>query len=173
MAQSLHSFSQTIVRSLVLSFVLIAFGCGDLHVDGSAEGEGRLALSWAEPELGLVHGSGRLDEGKLSLSVSDRPPRAAFHRGLAIAELVLLAPDAAVNLGRPLQVESVASDLVLIYRAPDAVDRWWSAEFPEGYSCGQAQIGADGEVGYAPVSCRGLRLQFVDRAALEDRPRRD
>ena len=161
------------MRCLLLTFALLAFGCGDLSVDGSAEGEGRLALSWADPQLGLVHGSGRLDEGNLSLSVSDRPPQAAFHRGLAIAELVLLAPDAAVNLGQPLEVEGIASDLVLIYRAPDAVERWWSAEFPEGYSCGQPQIGADGQVGYAPVSCRGLRLQFVDRADLEERPRRD
>lgn len=161
------------MRSLLLTFVLLAFGCGDLRIDGNADGDGRLALSWAEPQHGLVYGSGELEDGKLRLSVSDRPPQAAFHRGFAIAELVLLAPDAPVNLGQPLEVRGIASDLVLIYRAPDAVDRWWSAEFPEGYSCGQPQIGADGEVGYAPVSCQGLRLQFVDRADLEDRPQRD
>lgn len=162
------------MRALVLSFVLLGIACGDLRIDGSADGDGRLALSWGEPEQGLVRGAGVVEDGALSLRVSDRPPRAAFQRGFAIAELVLVAKDAAIDLGRPLHdVEGVAADLVLIYRAPDAIDRWWSAEFPEGYSCAQPQIGADGQVGYAPVACRGLRLQFVDRADLGERPPRD
>ncbi len=158
---------------LFIAVLALASACGDLSVDGSAEGHGRLALSWAEPQHGLVHGTGTLDHGELHLSVSDRPPQAAFRRGLAIAELVLLADESPVNLGQPLQVNGIASDLALIYRAPDAVERWWSAEFPEGYSCAQPQIGADGQVGYAPVSCRGLRLQFVGRDDLEERPPRD
>ena len=153
--------------------VLFAFGCGDLSIDGSAEGQGRLALSWAEPQLGLVHGSGELRDGTLHVSVSGRPPQAAFQRGLAIAELVKVAPDAPITLGQPVEVEGIASNLVLIYRAADAAERWWSAEFPEGYSCAQPQIGADGQVGYAPTLCQGVSVRFVDRVDLAERPPSD
>ena len=154
---------------------LLSFGCGDLDVAGSVEGatEGVIALSWGQPERGLVHGQGRLMGGELEARVSNRPPPAAFHRGLAVADLVLLDSNADVRLGQPLEERAVASDVVLIFRAPNMTERWWSDSFPEGFSCAQTTIGADGEAGYSPVSCTGLRMRFVDRDDLAERPRRD
>ncbi|MEO0321948.1 MAG: hypothetical protein AAF447_03255 [Myxococcota bacterium] len=148
-----------LVPLLFLALAGFGIGCrGSLEVEGDAVApsrEGRLALRWGAPGIGLVHGEGELEAGRYWLGLPGRPPPAAFQHAafqnrVAVAEVVLLPPDATVQLGAPLEdVRGVATEHVIVWSdAP-------RGELPEGASCARRE-----GTRLVSVPCRDLALRF-------------
>lgn len=144
-----------------------------------AGGGGTLAVVWsvstASPDYAYRFGKAA-QTGSTSFIVtftSEPPDEALNSDGIGVGYVVLFP------LGTVLPNGELPSDLVplgftaqhaIIYRKPDAdPQRWWSGQFPTGYSCGICVPPASGQTleGYEPTACTSLALVLNPADACE------
>ena len=142
--------------------MLLAAACAsDARVEGALREShaGTLAVRWGPAGSGLLHGQGEAAGERYWLAVDGEPPPAAFHQGVAVAEIVLSGPGTSVRLGAPLDdVRGVAEGVALIHREGElGEDAAWASAFPEGISCA-----ARDDQGWTPVECAALEPLSFD-----------
>jgi hypothetical protein len=117
---------------------------------------GTLTVRWGQP--GLLYGEGHAEDGRFEVELADRPPAAAFDRGLALGEILLLPLGTVPRLGTPLARTTGAASGVALVFIDDAIEHSeaWVHDFPAGFSCGSRTD--DG--GFAPTPCEDLEVHF-------------
>lgn len=146
-----------------LAATLVApMGCGGaMELEGNAQAiaDGTIALRWGAAGTGLVSRAGETDAGHYRLALGERPPPAAFDRGIAVAEVVLVDQAEDIHLGAPLdEVLGVERSYVVVYLDEghsEQHDELWALELAPGFHCARR-----GEEGYETLECADLEFSF-------------
>jgi hypothetical protein len=139
-------------------------------IRGAAPADAELVVIWminsGGPDHSYKFGDGSVAGTRFTVGLSsDPPPEAINTYGMGVGVVVLLEPGATIPEGRVDEEVLEAAALgfseqhAIIWRDPSRPGLPWSADFPEGMSCGQCVPAASGFDSFKPMECSAVEVQ--------------